>query len=130
MAATERNPSLDQPCDGRFRCHGEDADLDNLTAGSFTTVADVNPSRIPPGLWLVGDQDIYPMSNGQPPLLVDTADTRHVIVTAAEVNLAANISGWRETKRAALGGDEGVVFLELPFVEVLPSIGTERYVWT
>ena len=127
-AATERSPSLEQLYDGRFRRDSKDADLDNLTAGSLPAVTDVDLTRIPPGLWLVSDQNIYLMSNGQPPLLVDLADTRHVIATAAEVNLAATIDGWRELKRAAFGGDEGVVFLELPFVEGLIAFGRDRTV--
>ena len=125
LAATERSPSLEQLYDGRFRRDGKDADLDNLSAGSFPTADDVDPARIPPGLWLVGDQGIYLMSNGRPSLLVDPADTRHVTAQAAETSPAADPDGWWEVKRAAFGGDDGVVFLELPFVEGLIAYGRD-----
>ena len=57
------------------------------------------------------------MSNGKPALLVEPADTRHVVAHAAEANPAAGVDGWWEVKRAAFGGDDGVVFLELEFAE-------------
>ena len=118
-AATERSPSYDQLYEGRFRRDGKDADLDTLGSDNFPTADDVDPTRIPVGLWLVGDQGIYLMSNGKPALLVDPADTRHVVAHAAEANPAAGVDGWWEVKRAAFGGDDGVVFLELPFAEGL-----------
>ncbi len=67
----------------------------------------------------MGDQGVYLMSNGRPALLVDPADTRHVVAHAAEANPAAGIDAWWDVKRAAFGGDDGVVFLELPFAERL-----------
>ena len=118
-AATERRPSLDQLYEGRFRRDGKDADLDNLTGNSFPTVEDVDPAKIPPDLWLVGDQGIYLMTNGCPPLLVDPAHTRNVTAHAAEASPAADPDSWWEVKRTAFGGDDGVVFLELPFTEGL-----------
>ena len=118
-AATERSPSLEQLYEGRFRRNGKDADLNNLTAANFPTADDVDPARIPPGLWLVGDEGVYLMSNGKPALLVDPADTRHVVAHAAEANPAADVEVWWDVKRAAFGGDDGVVFLELTFAEGL-----------
>ena len=82
-AATERSPSLDQLYEGRFRRDGKDVGLDNLGSDNFPTADDVDPARIPPGLWLVGDQGVHLMSNGKPALLVDPADTRHVVAHAA-----------------------------------------------
>ncbi len=52
-------------------------------------------------------------------MLVDPADTRNVVAHAAEANPAAGIEAWWEVKEAAFGGDDGVVFLELPFAEGL-----------
>ncbi len=124
-AATERRPSLDQLYEGRFRRDGQDADLENITAANFPTMDDVDPARIPPGLWLVGDQGVYLMSNSRPPLLVDAADTRNVTAHAAETSPAADPDGWWEVKRAAFGGDDGVVFLELRFVEGLIALGRD-----
>ena len=67
-AAAERSPTCDQLYDGRFRQDGKDADFANLSADNFPTADDVDPTKIPPGLWLVGDHGIYLMSNGRPPL--------------------------------------------------------------
>ncbi len=50
---------------------------------------------------------------------MDPADTRNVTAHAAEASPAADPDGWWEVKRAAFGGDDGVVFLELPFAEGL-----------
>jgi hypothetical protein len=118
-AANERSSSLEQLYEGRFRRDGKEADLDNLTADNFPTADDVDPAKIPPGLWLVGDQGVYLMSNGRPALLVDADDTRHVVAHAAEANPGTGLDSWWGVKRAAFGGDDGVVFLELPFAEGL-----------
>ena len=127
-AAIERSPICDQLYEGRFRRDGKDADLDNICSDNFPTVEDVDPARIPPGLWLVGDQGIYLMSNGRPPLLVDPADTRNVTVQAAETSPGSDPDGWWEVKRAAFGGDDGVLFLELAFVEGLIARGRDGLV--
>ncbi len=121
--ATERSPSYDQLYEGRFRRDGQDADLDNLGSDNFPTIDDVDPAKVPAGLWLVGDHGIYLMSNGRPPLLVDPADTRHVVAYADEAAAAKGIDSWWEMKRAAFGGDDGVVFLELGFGEALVALG-------
>ena len=126
QAATERRPSLEQLYEDRFPRDGKDADLDNLAAGNFPTVEDVDPAKIPPGLWLVGNQGIYLKSNGRPPLLIDPADTRDVTAEAAETNPAVDPGGWWEVKRAAFGDDDSVLFLELPFVEGLIARSRDR----
>ena len=118
-AATERRPSLEQLYEGRFRRDGKDADLDNITNANFPIADDVDPTKIPPGLWLVGDQGIYLMSNGRPPLLVDPAGTRNLVARVAETDLTSDVDGWWEVKRAAFGGGDSVVFLELAFAEGL-----------
>ena len=122
-AATERKPSYDQLYAGRFRRDGKDADLDNLNSGNFPTAEDVDPAKIPPGLWLVGDDGVYLMSNGQPALLVDAPDSRNVAAYAAEADPATGIDGCWEAKNAAFGRDDGVVFLELRFAEGLIARG-------
>ena len=127
--ATERSPSLEQLYEGRFRRDGKDADLNNLTAANFPTADDVDPARIPPGLWLVGDQGVYLMSNGRPALLVDPADSRHVVAHAVEANPGAGVDAWWDVKRAAFGGDDGVVFLTLPFAEGLLARARDGRVW-
>ncbi len=130
-AATERSPSYDQLYEGRFRRDGKDADLDNLGSDNFPTADDVDPTRIPPGLWLVGDQGVYLMSNGKPALLVDPADTRTSWPTPPRRTPPPASTAWWEVKRAAFGGDDGVVFLELPFAEgLLARAATAGSAWT
>lgn len=122
-AATERSPSFDQLYEGRFRHDGKDADLDNLCAGHFPTADDVDPAKVPPGLWLVGDAGIYLMSNGRPQLLANPATSQSVVAPAVEADPASGIGNWWEMKRAAFGGDDGVVFLDQAFAEGLIARG-------
>ena len=122
-AATERSPTCDQLYEGRFRRDGKDADLDNLSADNFPTAEDVDPAKIPPGLWLVGDQGIYLMSNGQPSLRPEVGDSLNIVSHAPEADPRVNPEGWWDAKQAAFGGDDGVVFLELPFAEGLIARG-------
>ena len=124
-AAPERSPICDQLYEGRFRRDGKDADLDNLSADNFPTADDVDPMKIPAGLWLVGDHGIYLMSNGQPPLRLETGESLNIVAHAPEADPRINPEGWWEAKRAAFGGDDGVVFLELPFVEGLIARGRD-----
>ena len=82
-AATERSPSYDQLYEGRFRRDGKDVHLDSIGSDNFPTADDVDPDQDPGRLVAGGrDQGVYLMSNGKPPLLVDPADTRHVVAHA------------------------------------------------
>jgi hypothetical protein len=68
-----------------------------------------------PGLWLVGDNGIYLMSNGSPPLLHPHQDARHVVAYARECDpTRMDFDDWRAVKNASFGGDDGVEFLPLP----------------
>ncbi|HYN39931.1 MAG TPA: DUF3085 domain-containing protein [Rhodospirillales bacterium] len=68
-----------------------------------------------PGLWLVGDDGIYLMSNGLPPLLHPDQDVRHVVAYARECDpTRMDFDAWRTVKNASFGGDDGVEFLPLP----------------
>ena len=123
-AATERSPTYDQLYEGRFRRDGKDADLGNLSADNFPTADNVNPTKIPPGLWLIGDHGVYLMSNGRPPLRPEAGESPNIVAHAPEADPRVNPEGWWEAKRAAFGND-GVVFLELPFVEGLIARGRD-----
>lgn len=124
-ASTERSPTYDQLYDGQFRRDGKDADLDKLSADNFPTAADVDPAKVPPGLWLVGDNGIYLMSNGLPALRPEQERSANVVAYAAEADPKTNPDGWWEVKRSAFGGDDGVVFLELAFAEGLFARGRD-----
>jgi len=67
------------------------------------------------GLWLVGDQGVYLMSNGNPDLR-DEEKGRSVVCYADECNPETlEFDDWWENKRASFGGDDGVEFLEAEF---------------
>ncbi len=123
-AATERSPTCDQLYEGQFRRDGKDADLKSISASNFPTADDVDPTKIPAGLWLVGDHGIYLMSNGRPPLRPGVGDNLNIVAHAPEADPRVNPEGWWGAKRAAFG-DDGVVFLELPFVEGLIARGRD-----
>ena len=127
-AAPARSPTMDQLFEGRFRKDGQDVDIDTLPIGAWPTAADVDPSKLPAGLWLVGDQGIYLMSNGSPGLLVDPSKTANVVAFAAEADPAKQPDTWWGAKRAAFGGDDGVTFLDLAFVEALLRAGRDGVV--
>lgn len=78
------------------------------------------PGEARPGIWLVGDQGIYLMSNGKPPLLKDpdnTIDSASFIVYAEECNPEKDKEGWWQAKREIFGGDDGV--------ELIPCVRQE-----
>jgi hypothetical protein len=69
-----------------------------------------------PGLWLVGDQGIYLMSNGDPGFLRPGGGA--VIVYAEESNPdKMEFDEWYGNKREIFGGDDGVEFLPLAMIE-------------
>ena len=59
-----------------------------------------------PGLWLVGDEGVYIMSNGK---LAE--DQRPLVVYAQECDPKTNSDYWHY-KRQHFGGDDGVEFLD------------------
>ena len=65
------------------------------------------------------------MYNSRPPLRPEIGDNLNIVAHAPEADTRINPEGWWEAKRAAFGGDDGVVFLELPFVEELIVRGRE-----
>jgi hypothetical protein len=59
-----------------------------------------------PGLWLVGDEGVYIMSNGK---LAE--DQRPLVVYAQECDPKINPDYWHY-KRQHFGGDDGIAFLD------------------
>ncbi|MER8929778.1 DUF3085 domain-containing protein [Mesorhizobium sp. M0700] len=66
-----------------------------------------------PGLWLVGDEGVYLLSNG-----ILAKDQRPLIVYADECNPATNPDFWHY-KRQHFGGDDGIDFLDAAELERL-----------
>ncbi len=61
-AATERSPSSISSTRVGSGATARTPTSTTSTADNFPTADDVDPTKIPPGLWLVGDQGIYLMS--------------------------------------------------------------------
>jgi len=116
-SASSRLPTLDQTFDGQCRKDGRT--IDPLTAGGGVLPSghDVDKAKVPAGLWLVADHGIYLMSNGEPALFADAGRTTHVVAYAREVDPNINPMTWSTSKRAAFGGDDGVVFLDAQFID-------------
>lgn len=63
--------------------------------------------NVPAGLWLVGDQGVYIMSNASP--VGEKADVAY----AHQVDpTTLPFDDWWQAKRASFGGDDGVEFVE------------------
>lgn len=81
--------------------------IDAFLNGGFRNPHGLAPGKNErPGLWLVGDEGIYIMSNGR---LAE--DQRPLVVYAAECNPKNNPDYWHY-KRQHFGGDDGVEFLD------------------
>ncbi|RUV41243.1 MAG: DUF3085 domain-containing protein [Mesorhizobium sp.] len=59
-----------------------------------------------PGVWLVGDQGVYIMSNGKLP-----EGARALVVYSEQCHPTGN-PGWWDYKRRHFGGDDGIEFIE------------------
>lgn len=66
-----------------------------------------------PGLWLVGDNGVYVMSNGK---LSESG--RPMVVYAEECHPDKN-DDWFEVKRRTFGGDDGVDFIDAESLEAM-----------
>ncbi len=81
--------------------------LDAVLNGGFRSPHGRGPGQTErPGLWLVGDEGVYIMSNGK---LAD--DQRPLVVYAAECDPKTKPDYWHY-KRQHFGGDDGVAFFD------------------
>jgi hypothetical protein len=81
--------------------------IDALLNGGFRNPHGIAPGKNErPGLWLVGDEGVYIMSNGK---LAE--DQRPLVVYAQECDPKTNSDCWHY-KRQHFGGDDGVEFLD------------------
>lgn len=79
-------------------------------------IDDIDTEKIPAGLWLVGDQGVYLMSNVTSEE-AKAADVAHVCY-ADEVNPEKMpVDEWYDAKVAIFGGDDGVEFLSAEALE-------------
>lgn len=101
-AATEHTPTFAQLCDKAYHREG-------VTA-KYPTHADIDLTKIPAGLMLVGDIGVYLMSNGSPGLAGEMG-RRHLVAYAEETTPQRNPEGCFDMKLASFGADDGVDFL-------------------
>lgn len=81
--------------------------IDAILNGGFRNPHGLTPGQDDrPGLWLVGDEGVYIMSNGK---LAE--DQRPLVVYARECDPKTNPEYWHY-KRLHFGGDDGVEFLD------------------
>lgn len=78
--------------------------IDAFSHGGFRSLHSEVDAR--PGLWLVGDEGVYIMSNGR---LTD--GQRPLVVYAQECDPKTNPDDWHY-KRQHFGGDDGVEFID------------------
>lgn len=124
-AATERNPNHDQLYRADYRRDATDVDLDAIDATNYPTVADVDPTKIPPGLWLAGDCGIYLMSNGRPALLDGEHGTRDLVSHAEETSDTVSPAMRDAIVSRSFGRDTGCIVLDLRFCEALVACGRD-----
>ena len=101
-AATEHSPTYEQLHDPAFLKPGVKKD--------WPSSEDIDLTKVPAGLMLVGDQGVYLMSNGCPALASDDGKP-NLIAMAAETDPVARPDDWYDVKEAAFGGDDGAEFL-------------------
>src|ERR1019366_6563875 len=71
--------------------------------------ADARTKKV--GLWRVGDDGVYLMSNGLPRLLQPDNAEKAIVAYAQEVNpTTMEFDDWWGMKRASFGGDDGCEF--------------------
>jgi hypothetical protein len=109
-AAARLRPMFAELYDPALRLDGREPGNDD----PCPTQEDIDPIRIPKGLWLVMDDGVYLMSPADP-ALPGRDGKANLVVYARECDPAHD--GWWEAKTAIVGGDDGVDKLDLEFFE-------------
>lgn len=127
-AALRRFPTMDQKLDRRYRRDGKDISFLDLIPAAWPDDDVVDQSLIPIGLWLVGDNGIYLLSNGDPPLLASMPDKEIEVAYAAEADPRRLGGRQRDVTTEAFGQDEGVIVLDAAFLEWLLKLAIDGVV--
>lgn len=85
--------------------------------GHWPSSKNLDETKIPACLWLVGDDGIYLMSNGSPRQLASEGSERSLVAYAAEANPKTDPEGVWNAKQRIFGGDDGVDALPLSMFE-------------
>ena len=109
-ASTTLRPMFAELFDPAIRLDGREPGDDD----ACPTQDDIDPARIPKGLWLAMDDGVYLMSPADP-ALPGRNGKANLTVYARECDPARD--GWWEAKNAIVGGDDGVDKVDLEFFE-------------
>lgn len=118
--APTRSPSYAELYDPACRKDGKEPAED-----VFPTSDDVDPGKIPHGLWLVKDSGVYVMSPGNP-RLADPAGQGSLVAYAIEAD-PRNEDCW-DMARQIMGGDDCVEKISLDFFEKAIEDGLGRII--
>ena len=97
-----RRPRFDQLFEAKYRLDGKEYD-----GKGFPEPSDIDPTKLDPEFWLVKDEGIYLISNGDPPMYQNDAGTSLVVVYAEgfDPTKRDRMEVWDDS-RAAVGGDD------------------------
>lgn len=126
-ASPRRAPSLEQLFDGRYRLDGKDLDIEDgdLDPANWPTSDDVDLTLIPAGLWLVGDEGVYLMSNGDSGIRFQSGRDDHLVAYAAEADPKRRPSTHRDLKIEAFGSNDGVLLLDAEFIDQMLHLAVD-----
>lgn len=140
LSAKEHSPCLSQTIDPSFYKGGKLLDKDGKevkvdrsgfpVGGNWPDSGRVDRTKVPPGLWLVGDQGVYLMSNGLRGLMVGDANSEtHFVAYADECNPnELPFDDWYEAKERIFGRDDGCDYLPLSMFENVLSLSDDAKV--
>lgn len=119
-AAATHSPTLDQLFSPEYQ--------KERVTDRMPTHEDIDETRIPAGLILVGDRGVYLMSNGKP-CLPDPDGAPNLVAYAKEADPRGSSSDWYHIKRASFGGDDGAEFLSAEVIRLTLEATGNRPVW-
>lgn len=133
---TEVAPLVEQTLNtppGQFKPNYEDLFNPKLHFGGKVKEKDgwpdknnIDLSKIEPALWLVADDGVYLMSNGEQP---DVPEGQSLPVAYAQESNpkapGADFDGWYEAKHSIMGGDDCVISLPIAWFERAVKDGRE-----
>lgn len=93
-------------------------------ARGFPDSDNIDHSKVPPALWLVGDQGVYLMSNAK----FAEGQKRAILAYAEECNPGKlEFDEWYENKRYLFGGDDGGVTLPIEWFQKAVASGKKTF---
>jgi hypothetical protein len=102
FAAAQHNPTFGEMYDPALRKDGKKPGPLDLPEAE-----DVNLAKVKPGLWLVGDDGVYLVSNGLPMLMASERGQKVAYANEANPETMDPDAVW-DAKNGSFGGDDGV----------------------